>query len=283
MSQKKRTHDGIEITVDNVRDDEVDIILESKAKRSIVLRRKSSAPQTRSYRRTQLVRQAVGNRHIQGKPKQKPKSAEHVEDTQSGNESHEEFIIVDEAGSESDGSSDIDCLVISDSICKYLSLIEHTKVDLVRGLTLEGALKKVETETYKLELAKYRLIVIHVGTNNIYDLTIDEYLELYDKIIEKVFQANPSARIALSAVLPRPIDTRCKPISDKRLIINFSLKLRARGDPNLFFLETDKKIMNKTTLAPINVFFCMAKGDKIHLNRKGNSVLQSYMAVILIS
>ena len=135
MSRKKRTHDGIEITVDNVRDDEVDIILESKAKRSIVLRRISSAPQTRSYRRTHLVRQAVGNRHSQGKPKQKPKSAEHVEDTHSGNESHEEFIIVDEVGSESDGSSDIDCLVISDSICKYLSLI--TKVDFVRGLTLE--------------------------------------------------------------------------------------------------------------------------------------------------
>ena len=79
MSQKKRTHDGIEITVDNVRDDEVDIILESKAKRSIILRRKSSAPQTRSYHRTQLVRQAVGNRHSQSKPKSKPKSAEHVE------------------------------------------------------------------------------------------------------------------------------------------------------------------------------------------------------------
>ena len=135
-------------------------------------------------------------------------------------------------------------------------------------------MKKVETENYKLELAKYRLSVIHVETNN--DLTIDEFLKFYDKINEKVYEAKPSARIALSAILPRPIDTRSKLISDKRLIINFSLKLTARFDPNFFFLETDKNLRTKLLLRLL-MFFCMAKGDKIHLNRKGNSVLQSYM------
>ena len=68
VSQKKRPHDGIEIKVDNVRDDEVDIILETKAKRSLVLRRKSSAPQAQSHCWT-WVRQPVGNRHSQSKPK----------------------------------------------------------------------------------------------------------------------------------------------------------------------------------------------------------------------
>ena len=49
----------------------------------------------------------------------------------------------------------------------------------------------------------------------------------------QIYEGNLSARIALSAILPRPIDTRCKPISDKHLIINFSLKLRARGHSKL--------------------------------------------------
>ena len=208
----------------------------------------------------------------------KTKSSEQVEEKLTDIDSQEEFIVVDEVGSESEGCSDLDCLLISDSICKYLSLIEHTKVDCVRGLTLEGAIKKVESEDYKSELAKYKLVVIHVGTNNIYDLSIDDFLELYDKLIIRIQEVNPKVRIALSALLPRPIDTRCKPICDKRLIINFGLKLRARDDPSLYFLETDKKFMVKSALKTINSLFCMTKRDRVHLSRKGNRILQSYMA-----
>ncbi|VDI32613.1 Hypothetical predicted protein [Mytilus galloprovincialis] len=97
-------------------------------------------------------------------------------------------------------------LIVSDSIAKYVKL-ENADVYAFRGASI-GEI------TYQLNKNKgsiyegYKCLVIHCGTNDIHILSIDQFKSAYCNLISTAKLLFPSMVIALSGILPRPVDLR---------------------------------------------------------------------------
>ncbi|CAG2214872.1 unnamed protein product [Mytilus edulis] len=95
-------------------------------------------------------------------------------------------------------------LIVSDSIAKYVKL-ENADVFTFRGASI-GEI------TYQLNKNKgsiyegYKCLVIHCGTNDIHILSIDQFKSAYCNLISTAKLLFPSMVIALSGILPRPVD-----------------------------------------------------------------------------
>ncbi|CAG2204310.1 unnamed protein product [Mytilus edulis] len=95
-------------------------------------------------------------------------------------------------------------LIVSDSIAKYVKL-ENADVFAFRGASI-GEI------TYQLNKNKgsiyegYKCLVIHCGTNDIHILSIDQFKSAYCNLISTAKLLFPSMVIALSGILPRPVD-----------------------------------------------------------------------------
>ncbi|VDI50420.1 Hypothetical predicted protein [Mytilus galloprovincialis] len=95
-------------------------------------------------------------------------------------------------------------LIVSDSIAKYVKL-ENADVYAFRGASI-GEI------TYQLNKNKgsiyegYKCLVIHCGTNDIHILSIDQFKSAYCNLISTAKLLFPSMVIALSGILPRPVD-----------------------------------------------------------------------------
>lgn len=93
---------------------------------------------------------------------------------------------------------------MSDSIAKYVKL-ENADVYAFRGASI-GEI------TYQLNKNKgsiyegYKCLVIHCGTNDIHILSIDQFKSAYCNLISTAKLLFPSMVIALSGILPRPVD-----------------------------------------------------------------------------
>ena len=174
-----------------------------------------------------------------------------------------------------DGSDGNDCTVISDSMCRYVSGLVHTDIQCCGGLTVARATRKIKSGVLKVK--EYGYIILHIGTNDIYDLSEEEFEVQYRKLVELIKELNPDCKLCFSAIIPRPIDKVTKLLNDKRLRINFGLKLLSEKNKDYYFFQTDKRFTDKKYGVPIESLFRMHKGDRVHLNWQGSRILSEYL------
>ncbi|CAC5419167.1 unnamed protein product [Mytilus coruscus] len=131
------------------------------------------------------------------KGKDKGKSKDKVKSTVKGKDTQNKDLV-------KYSKEPIAFLIVSDSIAKYASL-ENADVFAFRGASIGDI-------TYQLNKCKggiyqgYNCLLIHVGTNDIHLLSIDQLKSAYCNLISTAKSLFPSMVIALSGIRPRPVD-----------------------------------------------------------------------------
>ena len=93
--------------------------------------------------------------------------------------------------------------IISD-FCKFVN--KTNRVQAFPGMTFQTLLNKLLNNVTKV--SDIRIIIIHVGTNNIHDVSItaERFIILIKEIVQIIRLRNPSALIAESGLVPRPCE-----------------------------------------------------------------------------
>ena len=94
--------------------------------------------------------------------------------------------------------------LVCDSLGKWLRNVKYTDIQSIPGLTLEKAVTKIND--YTLHLAKYPIILLMVGTNNVTKYEPEQIVEKLKAMVEAVTNKNPTAKLAYCAIIFRPCD-----------------------------------------------------------------------------
>jgi lysophospholipase L1-like esterase len=109
----------------------------------------------------------------------------------------------------------------------------------IPGLTLEKATQRVNDGTFVIR--RYSVIILHVATNNIESDTPEQICEKMKGLIESVRNKNPSARIAISGILPRLKDEHNPIVEENRRKANSKMRKMGKSQ-GVYFLESWKAV-----------------------------------------
>ncbi|XP_063395979.1 uncharacterized protein LOC134680712 isoform X1 [Mytilus trossulus] len=159
-------------------------------------------------------------------------------------------------------------LIVSDSIAKYVKL-ENADVFAFRGASI-GEI------TYQLNKNKgsiyegYKCLIIHCGTNDIHILSIDQFKSAYCNLISTAKLLFPSMVIAMSGILPRPVDF--EETGQKIKAVNMAL-LNLCLSYNVEFIHSYRYFL-KCGKPKVELF--AYKDGGLHLNCEGTRQLGVY-------
>jgi len=151
------------------------------------------------------------------------------------------------------------CVIVSDSMAKYVELLQ-TKVQSFPGINISRLSYKISKGLVDLSA---ELVILHVGTNDISGcLTEKEIKASYNDLISAV-RKRSSARVLVSAIIPRPIDfdatgERVKNVNKE--LADLCVTRRAK------FLRTFKPFLKRGE--PRREYFAIRDGG-LHLNNEG--------------
>ena len=111
------------------------------------------------------------------------------------------------------GRIDNSVTLISDSMCKWVNKLPHTHTQAIPGLTLDSALGYLQDGTLKIK--PYTVILLHLGTNNVWKDHPDSFRNKLIAIIDFVRKNSEVKRIGLSSILPRVRDVNYPDIEIK--------------------------------------------------------------------
>ncbi|CAG2237079.1 unnamed protein product [Mytilus edulis] len=154
-------------------------------------------------------------------------------------------------------------LILSDSFFKYFPDLKNTEIQAFGGITSERLLWKIRHGYFNIN--EFCNVLIHVGTNDIFAITSNQYRFNIDLIIQEIRCVNASCRIILSSILPRPVDFR---MSD-RLVQDFNSQLfdfSQTGCAKVNYMPVCKSFYDRFH-SPIFPLFL--KTDLLHLNHAG--------------
>ena len=156
--------------------------------------------------------------------------------------------------------------IIRDSICKFVNKTNRVLVQAFPGMTLQTLLNKLLNNVIKV--SDFRIIIIHVGTNNIHDVSItaERFIILIKEIVQIIRLRNPSALIAVSGLVPRPCDRGT----------NQQLKLLGK-QKFCYILYTWRAFLKKTEETKQPDLELFSHTDKLHLSRKGTLAIKKYL------
>ncbi len=97
-------------------------------------------------------------------------------------------------------------LILRDSILSFLGVSEE-EILFSPGSRLCHWLRII-TKLKHLKLAARKMILIHVGTNDIPKMPPWEIVQCYKMLVNQILTINPYVIILLSAILPQPRDIR---------------------------------------------------------------------------
>jgi lysophospholipase L1-like esterase len=153
-------------------------------------------------------------------------------------------------------------LLLGDSLIKHINHTKHTRVISYPGARAHDLLIKVVRG--EIPLARYRMIIGAVGTNDASDITMPPRLAA-DGIImvmSRIAVANPRAILIISGMLIRPKDQGTQ-IEYRRKLINRIVQLKCR-EKGFYFFKTWKCLMTQS-----NIRDRVYARDGLHLNRYG--------------
>ena len=156
--------------------------------------------------------------------------------------------------------------IIGDSIVKFLKTTNQADVISFPGITIDRLYWKIKLG--KVNLEQYKIIVIHVGTNDVKGNHLNVIVQKYLRLLEIVRYKNHSAGIGLSSVLPKPCETQV--VNEKIILLNRDLK-RISVTNNCHFIPSYRPFVGKQRQLNTELF---AK-DGLHLNFKGSVKLRN--------
>ena len=148
--------------------------------------------------------------------------------------------------------------------------MKNVYVQAFGGLTSGRLLCKLRNRVFSV--SEYKNIVIHIGTNDIFDISCSQFEYNIKHIIDEIRISNVSACILISAILPRPRDFR----DSKPIVFEFNEKLKYFSEVtfNVKYMAILKSFLNRFGF-PIKALF---QADKLHLNITGLNKFEKFLA-----
>ena len=186
------------------------------------------------------------------------------------------------------GSRDIrltweDYLIVGDSLIKNVKSWRKTNGDKgiqcditpFRGCTIDRLTDKIRRG--RIEIGKYKKIIIAIGTNNITQSKTQMKFHLTE-LVDEIKQKNPEAKVIYSSILPRPKDH--SDTWEKILAINSWMNANKRQGkfhtwqtykPFIYKRKKDEKAEPKSHLY----------SDGLHLTPDGEKILDQQLRMAL--
>ena len=95
---------------------------------------------------------------------------------------------------------------ISDSIGKFVNNNLHIHTIVFPGITTERLFWKIKLGL--INLSQYKTVVVHVGKNDLQRLPKENIVKAVAKLVKLIRHKNQEAKIIISGIIPRPIDTQ---------------------------------------------------------------------------
>ena len=156
--------------------------------------------------------------------------------------------------------------IIGDSIIKFLKITNQADIISYPGINIERLYWKIRLN--KVRLGSYKVIVVHVGTNDIKECAISLIVSRLQKLVDTIRSKNKSAIIGISSILPKPCDS--DDINDKIITVNRDIK-RLCGPNSVHFIPSYRPYVGKDKQIKLELY---AK-DLLHLSYKGSVVLRN--------
>ena len=156
--------------------------------------------------------------------------------------------------------------LISDSICKNVKYTKSLFIQAFPGATIERLTWMMRMNLVYFK--NYRVVVLHVGTNNVNRDSVDLIIEKMKKLVVATQRINPKAKIFISGIIPRYKDDEIHRL--KVLDINKYLVEMCK-DMNCRFLRTYRPFLCKGACRQE-----LYAKDGLHLNYKGTQELKGF-------
>lgn len=160
-------------------------------------------------------------------------------------------------------------LIIGDSILKETSHIRNAQIRAYRGDTLEDLNNHIKANK-ELLMDNKQVVVIHAGTNDLYNSTVEEMLDDLANLIQSIREKNEYCYIAVSPIIPRPRDYWTTMVKIRRFNKEVSLNEETWGMRawRCWRPFSRKNLPRKQ----------MYKIDGLHPSKKGAICLSQYLA-----
>ena len=156
--------------------------------------------------------------------------------------------------------------IVGDSIIKLLKVTNQADVVSFPGINIDRLYWKIRLSG--LKLSQYKIIVLHVGTNDIASFSPVDFVRKYLRLISAVKKCNESAIVAVSSILPRPRDP--DQVNNQIAFINRELK-KFGLQLGFSFIPSYRPFILKDKSINLNLFAC----DKLHLSFRGSVALRN--------
>lgn len=161
-------------------------------------------------------------------------------------------------------------LLIADSVCDSLGRMHRMTVHIMGNARIENVTHAVTTDC--INVRGFSIIIIHVGTNNLATDDVKYMICKYQQLLNAIKMRNRRAIIAISSVLPRPVDfARSR---GKSTMLNKELThlcMLPALTHSLFFIPSFRPFIKDAQ--PVNEYYGK---DGIHLSHDGVQVLRKF-------
>ena len=159
--------------------------------------------------------------------------------------------------------------ILSDSMAKHISGINHTTVQAFPAATLSRLQSKILSHKASID---YKYTILLIGTNDIASsLSVGQLLSLFENLIT-VIRSRSNTKLIISAIIPRPCDLHIDPTESKVKSVNKELKILCKRR-HIQFLHTFRIFLHNNK--PIRSYFALNDGG-LHLNREGTRRLRLF-------
>lgn len=164
-------------------------------------------------------------------------------------------------------------------MAKHVEEVDCLSVKAFPGKTIGGLVYEVSHNTdLQDSLLKSDYVIIHVGTNDIYKLSHDQFPSSLNNLVAAISRVSNLIKPLISAIIPRPVDYgRTK---DKVIKVNNKIKYfcKIRKVP---FVKTFRPFLDKRG-HPLRHLFAIRDGG-LHLNSEGSRVLSNFFLQVVKS
>ena len=121
----------------------------------------------------------------------------------------------------------------------------------------------------------YRIIILHIGSNDLCKYTVEEIRTRLEQLIVAVEDRNPAALIVLSGIIPKLTERHGPPApGKKRRAVNKQYEIVAKKN-GLKFLHTWRVFIDRKSHELLPTLYTR---DSLHVNWSGAEILSKFFA-----
>lgn len=158
--------------------------------------------------------------------------------------------------------------IIGDSMIQMISDMLFTTVQSVPGAYARDMVEMCLSGVYTVK--GFSVVTVMAGTNDLSKSCPLEILVTFRRLVSYIRSVNPTCKIAICGILPRPCDRFASTKQEKLAEVNKAIKADCELI-NVYFIKTQKALKDKGTDEELY------RDDGIHLTFYGVGCLKVYM------